>query len=407
MRSELLAVPAGKGMETGSRARWTALVLATAAFAVCSAVWGSISPLGPQFRRLYGLSAAEVGLLVAVPIVLGSLARIPVGIIADRYGGRRIFTGLLVILLAPTALAGLATSYGALLGVSFFLGLAGTAFAVGVPFVARWFPSAHQGMALGVYGMGYGGTALASFLGPRLATAGGWPAAFWFWLPVLLAMAGLFWLLGRDAPGFSGPSHPFMDRLGVLRRRPVSWLLSLFYFVTFGGFVGLGVYLPTLLVSEYSLELTDAGAYAAGFVLVATLARPLGGILADRWGGAPILNLVFLAVAVLAVVLAVHARLDLMTAVLLGMAAMLGLGNGAVFKLVAEHFPEETGAVTGLVGAAGGLGGLLPPLVLGFVHDASGTYAAGFLVFTALALVCLSINVLALQRRAVLLVPSE
>src|SRR5688572_19938038 len=163
-------------METPTRARWTALLLATAAFAVCSAVWGLIAPLGPQFRQEYRLSATEVAVLVAVPIVLGSLARIPLGIIADRYGARRTFTGLMLFLLIPTALAGLASSYGVLLGVSFFLGLAGTAFAVGVPFVARWFPPDQQGMALGIYGMGYGGTALASFLAPRLATSSGWPA---------------------------------------------------------------------------------------------------------------------------------------------------------------------------------------------------------------------------------------
>ena len=394
-------------METPTRARWTALLLATAAFAVCSAVWSLISPLGPQFRREYRLSATEVAVLVAVPIVLGSLARIPLGLITDRYGARRTFTGLMLFLLIPTALAGLASSYGVLLGVSFFLGLAGTAFAVGVPFVARWFPPEQQGMALGIYGMGYGGTALASFLAPRLATSSGWPAAFWFWLPVLLGMAVLFWLLGRDAPGFGGASHSVVERLRELWRRPACWLLSLFYFLTFGGFVGLGVYLPTLLVSEYDLPLTEAGAYAAGFVLVATLARPLGGILADRWGGAPILNVVFLVVAVLGVVLASHLGMEVMAVALPGVAAMLGLGNGAVFKLVAEHFPGETGAVTGLVGAAGGLGGLLPPLVLGYARDATGGYALGFVVFSALALVCLTLNVLALQRRAELLAPSD
>ena len=394
-------------METKTRARWTALLLATAAFAVCSAVWGLMAPLGPQIRQLYRLSATEVALLVAVPIVLGSLGRIPLGIIADRYGGRRTFTILLVILLAPTALAGVADSYGALLGVSFVLGLAGTAFAIGAPFVARWFPSAQQGMALGIYGMGYGGTALASFLAPRLAAGGGWPAAFWFWLPVLLGMAALFWLYGRDVPGFRGGSHSLAERLTVLLRHRVAWLLSLCYFLTFGGFVGLGVYLPTLLVSEYGLDLADAGARAAGFVIVATLARPLGGTLADRRGGAPILNMVFLGVTGLAVLLALEPGMMLMTLGFLGAAAMLGLGNGAVFKMVAEHFPRETGAVTGLVGAAGGLGGLLPPLVLGYSRDATGAYALGFMLVSGLALACWTINMLALPRRAKLLGPSD
>jgi NNP family nitrate/nitrite transporter-like MFS transporter len=394
-------------METKKGARWRALLLATAAFAVCSAVWGLMAPLGPHFRQLYRLTATEVALLVAVPIVLGSLGRIPLGILADRYGGRRSFTILLVILLVPTALAGLADSYGTLLGVSFFLGLAGTAFAIGAPFVARWFPPAQQGMALGIYGMGYGGTALASFLAPRLAVGGGWPAAIWFWLPVLLGMAALFWLYGRDAPGFRGASESLAERLTVLLRHRVAWMLSLCYFLTFGGFVGLGVYLPTFLVSEYGLDLPDAGARAAGFVIVATLARPLGGTLADRRGGAPILNVVFLGVTGLAVLLALEPGMMLMTLGFLGTAALLGLGNGAVFKMVAEHFPRETGAVTGLVGAAGGLGGLLPPLVLGYSRDATGAYALGFMLVSGLALACLTINMLALPRGAKLVGPSD
>jgi NNP family nitrate/nitrite transporter-like MFS transporter len=394
-------------MATPLPGRWLALGLATLAFAISFAVWGLIAPLAPQFRALYDLSATEVGLLVAVPVVLGSLARIPLGLLADRYGGRLTFTGLLVVLLVPTALAGLAASYGTLLAVSFFLGLAGASFAVGVPFVARWFPPAQQGLALGIYGMGNVGTAIASFAAPRLAAGGGWPLAFWVWLPVLAAMGVLFGLAGRDAPGFRGQSQPLGERVAVLRRRPMVWLLCLFYFVTFGGFVAIGVYLPTLLVSEYGLTPTDAGGRAAGFVAVATLARPLGGLLADRWGGPPVLNAVFLVVAALAVVLAFGPGMVIITVAFLGIAAMLGLGNGAVFKLVAEHFPRETGTVTGLVGAAGGLGGFFPPLVMGLVRDVTGAYAIGFMLLSEFALVCFTINVLALQRRADVLVPGD
>ncbi|MGH2352662.1 MAG: MFS transporter [Chloroflexota bacterium] len=377
-----------------------ALVLATLAFTLCFAVWGLIAPLAPLFRDLFSLTATQVGLLLAVPVLLGSLARVPLGLLTDRYGGRRVFTLLLLATLAPVALAGLATSYPALLAVSFLLGLAGASFAVGVGFVAPWFPPARRGFALGIYGMGTGGSALAGLLGPRLAAAVSWQGAFWVFLPALVAMAVLCWLLGRDAPGFAPQRQPVGSRLAVMRRQPLAWVLALFYFVTFGGFVAISTYLPTLLVGAYGLERADAGARAAGFVALATLARPVGGYLADRVGGPPLLNGVFAVVAALAVVLAFEPGMLFITIAFLGIAFALGVGSGAVFKLVAEHFPQETGTVTGLVGAAGGLGGFFPPLVMGFVDDLTGSYAIGFMLLSEFALICLTINVLILQQRA-------
>jgi NNP family nitrate/nitrite transporter-like MFS transporter len=377
-----------------------ALALATLAFALCFAVWGLIPPLAPLFRRLYGLSETEVGVLLAVPVLLGSLARIALGLLTDRFGGRRVFTALLLAVMVPVALAGLATSYGSLLGVSLFLGLAGASFAVGVGFVTPWFPPARRGFALGVYGVGNAGTALAGLLAPRMAAGGGWSWAFWVFLPALALMAALFWLLGRDAPAFVPQRQPLAERLAVFRRSPLAWVLSLFYFVTFGGFVAIANYLPTLLVGAYGLAPADAGARAAGFIVLATLARPLGGALADRTGGAPLLDVSFGVVAALAVVLAFGPGMLLITGAFLGIAFALGLGNGAVFKLVAEHFPRETGTVTGLVGAAGGLGGFFPPLLMGAVRQGTGSYAIGFMLLSEFALLCLIVNVLVLQRGA-------
>jgi NNP family nitrate/nitrite transporter-like MFS transporter len=390
----------GRSAAAGAGA-WTALALATLTFAVCFAVWGLISPLAPLFRDQYGLSTIEVGFLVAVPVILGSVARIPLGLLTDRYGGRAVFTALMLFLLVPLALAGLTTSFATLLAVAFFLGLAGASFAVGVPFVVRWFPPERQGMALGVYGMGNIGTAVAALAAPSLASGFGWPVAFWGLLPVVLAMAALFWLLGRDAPG-PRPSGSLAARLAPLRR-PMAWVLSLFYFVTFGGFVAISVYLPTFLVDAYGLTRADAAARTAGFVVLATIARPIGGVLSDRWGGVRTLNVGFLAVALLAIILAFQPDMPLITVAFLGIAASLGLGNGAVFKLVAAAFPRETGTVTGLVGAAGGLGGFFPPILMGAVRDATGAYAIGFMLLSEFALGCLIVNLLVLQRRAALL----
>jgi MFS transporter, NNP family, nitrate/nitrite transporter len=397
-------VSAQPAPRTGSTA---ALVLATVAFAVCFAVWGLISPLAPLYRDLYHLSGTEVGLLIAVPVILGSLARIPLGLATDRFGGRIVFPSLMLVACVPVALAGFTSSYGVLLAVSFLLGIAGASFAVGVPFVARWFPPERQGFALGVYGMGNIGTAVAGLEAPRVAAAAGWPVAFWVWLPALLAIAVIFWLVGRNAPGFQPVTTPVWQRFGVFRREPLTWVLALFYFVTFGGFVAIGSYLPTLLVGAFALQPADAAARASGFVVVATLARPVGGVLADRWGGAPILNVVFVLVAAFAVVLAFGPGIEVITLAFLGSAGVLGLGNGAVFKLVVAHFPRDAGIVTGLVGAAGGLGGFFPPLLMGFVHDLTGAYTIGFMLLSEFALLCLLVNVLVLQQRARLLMPRD
>jgi NNP family nitrate/nitrite transporter-like MFS transporter len=384
---------------------WTALTLGTLAFLVCFTVWGLIAPLAPDFRERYGLSATESGILVAVPVVLGAVARIPFGLLADRFGGRLVFTALMLFLPVPLFLAGLTNSYAGLLAVAFLLGVAGASFAVGVPFVSRWFPPDRQGMVLGIYGLGTAGTAVAAQVAPRLWDNLGWRWAFWGMIPVVAVAAVIFMLTARDAPG-PRPAGSLAQRLAPLRR-PMAWVLSLFYFVTFGGFVAISIYLPTYLTDVYDLTKSDAALRASGFVLLAVLARPLGGTLSDRWGATPLLNGVFVVVAALAVVLAFQPGMALLTFAFLSIAACLGLGNGAVFKLVPSFFPKETGAVTGLVGAVGGLGGFFPPIVMGIIRDGTGDYAIAFMLLSEFALGCLIVNVLVLQRRAEALVGNQ
>jgi NNP family nitrate/nitrite transporter-like MFS transporter len=376
-----------------------ALAIATAGFALCFAVWALVGALAPLFADRYRLSSAEVGLLVAVPVLLGSLARVPLGVLTDRYGGRAVFSVLLLALIVPAVLAGLTDTYSGLLAVSFVLGLAGASFAVGAPFVSRWFPPESQGFALGVYGVGNIGTAIANYFAPRLAAQIGWRATFFACAPALLAMAILFLVVGRDAPG-PRKARTLAERLSVFRRRPVAWVLALFYFVTFGGFVAIGGYLPSYLVSAHGLARTDAGARAAGFVVLATLARPVGGWLSDRVRATSVLDVVLLVVAALAVVLAFSPGMPVLTGAFLGVAVALGLGNGAVFKLVAELFPDEVGTVTGIVGAAGGLGGFFPPIVMGLVRGATGSYSIAFMLLSEFALLCLSVILLVLEHRA-------
>ncbi len=363
---------------------WTALTLATLSFAISFAAWGLIGGLAPIFTELYSLSASQTALLVAVPVLLGSLARLPMGMLTDRFGGRVMFSGLMAVSAVASWLVSLTSSSSSLLASAFFIGLAGSSFSIGAAFVSRWTPPASQGTALGVFGLGLLGQSLAVFGGAVAAAAFGWAAVFQGVGVALLVWAIAFAAFARNAPGAPRPAG-FGAMVRVLREEPVAWWLGAFYFLTFGGFVAFSIYLPTLLRAQFGLTAGDAGFRAAGFVVLATLMRPVGGWLADRIGGAQVLSWVFSGVAGFSLLLAWPAMVPF-TVGALGCAALLGLGNGAVFKLVPERFPRDTGTVTGLVGALGGLGGFFPPLVLGAFSDRLGVLWPGFLLLSLTAL---------------------
>jgi NNP family nitrate/nitrite transporter-like MFS transporter len=368
-----------------------ALFMSTTAFAVTFAVWGLIAALAPTFTQLYKLSGKEKSLLIAIPVLLGSVGRLFSGMLADRYDGRRVFGALLVFSAFPAIAIGFSQNYGQLLIVGLFLGLAGTSFPVGVGFTSKWFSREKQGTALGIYGMGNIGQSIAVFFAPVLAIwLGGWRYVFFVFAAVSLIWGLLFYFSAKDAAVTAKPKT-LRENLSVLKTSKTAWILSLFYFLTFGGFVALALYLPTFLKEIFNLTPTDAGARTAGFVLVATCLRPVGGILADTISGAKVLVGVFSAIAVLSLLLSFGSIVPF-TIGALGCAAALGLGNGAVFKLVPQFFPNETATVTGLVGAFGGLGGFFPPLELGLVKDSTGSYALGFVLLSAFALICLAIN---------------
>jgi NNP family nitrate/nitrite transporter-like MFS transporter len=221
-----------------------------------------------------------------------------------------------------------------------------------------------------------------------------WRIPFWMLGIVAVVFGGLFLILARDAPAVERPGK-FRESLSILWREPLCWVLALFYFLTFGGFLALGIYLPTLLKDIFGLTPTDAGARVAGFVILAVLMRPVGGWLADRFGGAAVLMVVFAMVGVLSLGLTSNA-IFVFTIGALGTAVALGLGNGAVFKLVPQYFPETIGAAAGLVSALGGLGGLFPPLILSVIRNSTGTYALGFLLLALFAFGCLGLNYLVL-----------
>ena len=372
----------------------TELALATLAFTVCFYAWSLLGPLGPDLQDAVGLSDFETSAMVAVPVLLGSLMRIPLGWLTDRHGGRRVFTALMAY--TPVPLIALAVWHDSLATVLVFgllLGFAGASFAVGVPFVNGWYTADRQGFALGVYGAGMGGTVLAGLTAPPIADQWGLSAPFWVASALVAAMCGVFWLRARDAsrPRTTKPAPGMFAALSVFRTSGRAWALLLFYLLAFGGFVAMFLYLPKLLTAEHDLSKADAGARAAGFALLAVIGRPLGGWLADRVGAARVLLVSFVAVGVLALALAVaYTAMVPLTIACLTVALALGLGTGAVFKLVPEWFPDRVGAITGVVGAAGGLGGFFPPLVMGIVKSATGGYALGFALMALVALACLA-----------------
>jgi len=368
-----------------------ALFLSTTAFAVSFAVWGLIAALAPTFTQIYTLTATQKSVMIAVPVLLGSLGRIAAGMLADRFGGRNVFSAILMLSAVPAVAIGLSTSYVQLVIFGLFLGIGGTTFPVGVGFTSRWFPPEKQGAALGIYGMGNIGQSIAVFLAPVLALwFGDWRMVFYVFAAVTLIWGIVFYLTAQNDSTTARP-RSLSEMIVPLKSSRTAWILSLFYFLTFGGFVALALYMPTFLRELYGLTPTDAGARTAGFVVLATLMRPVGGILSDKFGGSKVLVGVFIGIAVLALFLG-FAHIALFTLGALGTATMLGLGNGAVFKLVPQYFPKETGTVTGLVGAFGGLGGFFPPIELGLVKDATGSYLVGFALLSTFSIICLAVN---------------
>ncbi len=377
-----------KTATTNHSRKFIALAAATSLLTLNFWAWSLISPLAVSYAKEFSLSPFMLSVLVAAPVMVGSLGRVPLGVLSDRYGGRRVLA--VVCVAAAAAVAGLtvADSPPRLLTAAVALGVAGAAFAAGVPFVNAWFPKNQRGLALGMYAIGNAGTAVSGLLTPRLAGVLGRTQMFWLVAALLLAAGIAMGMFGRESPSWRRAKGSSFKRLWAALKWELTWKLSLLYALTFGAFVALGLYLPVLLNQSYGLSTADAAARAAGFVLLATLVRPLGGWLSDRLSGLVVIRTVCLIMAVLAVLAACKPELaPLGTVAYLGLAAALGIGNGAVFAIIGHRCPAAiVGTVTGLVGAAGGLGGYFPPLIMGLSYQLFGSYAAALGLFALASL---------------------
>jgi MFS transporter, NNP family, nitrate/nitrite transporter len=361
---------------------WPTLLAAFLYFDLSFCIWYLLGPLGNFIAEDLGLSASEKGFLIATPLLGGSLCRIVMGALTDRIGPRR--TGLIGIALTfvPLLLGWLvADSRASLLVVALLLGIPGASFAVALPLASRWYPPQHQGLVMGIAGAGNSGTVLASLFVPRLAAAYGWHAAMGLAMLPMMAAGLVFFFCAKDSPNQPSPKR-WREYVHVVRQLDTLWF-CLFYAITFGGFVGLASFLAVFFHDQYGVGKVVAGDLTALCVFAGSFMRPVGGMLADRYGGIRVLSAVYATVAVLVAGIGCLPPLWATMPLFIVTLALLGSGNGAAFQLVPQRFQREIGVVTGLVGAAGGLGGFFLPSLLGLLRDATGTYAAGLFVFAA------------------------
>jgi len=357
------------------------LLAALAYFDVSFMVWVLLGALGPVIAADLALSPAQKGLMVAVPALAGSGFRLLLGSIVDRVGLRRAGLVGMALTLVPLAWGALAaTTYAQVLGIGVLLGIAGGSFAVALPIASRWYPPEQQGLVLGIAGAGNSGTIVAALVAPRIAEVVGWHATFAIAMLPVAATWALFAWLAKEPPAVAVPR----SALSMLREVDARWL-CVFYLVTFGGFVGFTGYLPIFYVDRFGVVAVTGAAYAALCASAGSLLRPVGGALADRLGGTTVLLGGLVVVGVLAATLATLPGLAATVVLMFFLVGAFGIGNGAVFQLVGVRFPREVAPMTGLVGAAGGLGGFLLALGLGSLADATGTFAAGFACLAAAA----------------------
>jgi MFS transporter, NNP family, nitrate/nitrite transporter len=347
-----------------------------------------IGALGVYVARDFGLTASQKGLLVAIPILGGALCRTPMGMLTDRIGPKK--TGLIgqLVVLLPLLWGWLAgNNLPQLMALGLLLGVAGASFAVALPLASRWYPPHQQGLALGIAGAGNSGTVLAALFAPRLAEMVGWHGVFRLALiPVVLTLA-VYLALAKDSPEQPAP-RPWHTYFTVLREAD-TWWFNVLYSITFGGFVGLASFLAIFFHDQYGLSKIMAGNFTALCVFAGSMFPPLGGYLADRFGGLRMLKILLGTVGALMLGVGLLPPPAIVTILLfLGMLC-LGMGNGAVFQLVPQRFRQEIGIVTGIVGAAGGLGGFLLPSFLGIFKDVTGSYGTGFFLLAGLAAYCL------------------
>lgn len=404
---------AARPVAAAERLRRRILVVTTLAYIGCFAVWTIFAIIGVEIQRQYGLSDTEFGLLVGIPFLSGSLLRVVLGVWADRHGGRRLFLGVMIIAAVATWFVADATSFPVLLVAGLGSGVAGGCSAVGVPYIAQWYPRERHGTALGILGAGNVGSAITKLGAPWVMLAYGWQGVARLWALLLLSATAIFWLGSVEDPKQAArrasgqPTALLAGQIEPLRRLQV-WRFGLYYFFVFGGYVALAVWLPHYVVAVYGLDIRMAAAIAIAFSLPGGLLRALGGVLADRYGARRVMYWSFIGSIVCTFILSypptdytVHGvsseirftiatGLPVFVLMLLAQGFFMALGKAAVYKHIPVYYPDQVGVVSGAVGAIGGLGGFVLPLAFGVMNDLAGVWTSCFMLLFGIA----SVNLL-------------
>jgi MFS transporter, NNP family, nitrate/nitrite transporter len=363
-------------------------------FDISFMIWVMLGALGVYITNDFNLSPSERGLIVAVPILSGSFFRLILGFLTDRIGPKKTAISGMTVTMIPLIWAWL---YGQTLTelflIGILLGVAGASFAAAIPMASRWYPPHLQGLAMGIAGAGNSGTLLATLFGPRLAETIGWHNVMGLALIPLLIVMVLYVVMAKDAPS-QPKAKPLKEYLQVFKQKDTLYF-CLLYSVTFGGFVGLSSFLSIFLVDQYELTKVRAGDFVTLCVAAGSFFRPVGGFIADKIGGVRLLTFLFIGVGITMFSISMLPVLPVAIAILFIGMLCLGMGNGAVFQLVPQRFQEEIGVITGIVGAAGGVGGFFVPNILGSLKQMTGTYATGFYILAGVGLCALFVLVIA------------
>lgn len=364
------------------------LTLQTLSLVAGFMAWSIISPLMPFISQDVDISPGQISVILAIPVILGSVLRVPFGYLTNIVGAKYVFFWSFIVLLLPIFLLGQAQSPGMLMLSGFFLGIGGAIFSVGVTSVPKYFSKDKVGLANGIYGVGNIGTAVSSFCAPVLAGAIGWQNTVRSYLIILSIFAILMFLLGdKNEPKVK---IPLMAQVKDLSKNYKLYYLSLWYFITFGAFVAFGIFLPNFLVDHFSIDKVDAGIRSGIFIALATFLRPVGGVIGDKFNAVQALIIDFVIMIIGALILSLSSHIVLFTIGCLAISICAGIGNGLIFKLVPSYFSKEAGSANGIVSMMGGLGGFFPPLVITFVTSITGSSHLAFFflaIFGVIALI--------------------
>lgn len=394
-------------MASHARKQWSVLAGSTFAFTVCFAVWMMFAVIGIPIKKALDLNETQFGLLAAMPVLTGSLIRLPLGMWTDKYGGRIVFFILMLCAVVPIWLIGEATQYWQFLVLGLFVGIAGGSFSVGIAYVARWFPRSRQGMAMGVFGAGNSGAAVTKFVAPAIVVAYGWTMVPKVYAGAMLVTALLFWLLSYHERGHVVSSAVTMrDQLKALRD-PNVWKLCQYYSIVFGGYVALSLWMTRYYIAEYGFSIQSAALLAACFSLPGGVLRAIGGWMSDRYGAHPVTwwvmlvswgCLFFLSYPQTDLIIrttrgdvTMHVGLNvwMFTALMFVMGVAWAVGKASVFKYISDQYSHNIGVISGIVGLAGGLGGFLLPIMFGALVDITGVNSTVFMLMWGITLVSL------------------